>query len=270
MPWAKKIYYTQLLTMSIEAQGYLIPALNTQTTDYVACAVRLARSIRQFHPNARIAAMTVTACSDPVFDHVIALPYGDQGDGTNHQCNDWQVFYASPFRETIKLEADMLMASSCDHWWTMLRHRDLVISSGCRTWQDNPSTARQYRKTFDSNELPDVYNAITYWRRSELATEFFRWVKRIFMDWSCYKRLLKYPDPLPSTDVVYAMAAVIVGQDQVTMPWTTYPKIVHMKQHHAGTHAQDWTKELVWEHDPLRIQTQAQWGAFHYHIKTWR
>lgn len=270
MPWAKGILPTRLKPMTIEEQGYLIPALNTDSTDYVACAVRLARSIRQHHPGASISALTLTPCDDSVFDHIISLPFGDCSNGTNLQANDWQIFYASPYRETIKLEADMLMAGPCNHWWTLFRHRDLVLSTGCRTWKDSVSTARHYRKTFDNNQLPDVYNAVTYWRRSKLATEFFRWVKRIFLDWPCYKRLLKYPDEQPSTDVVYAMAAVIVGCDQVTMPWTTYPKIVHMKPHHAGTHSSDWTKELVWEHDPLRIQTLAQWGAFHYQIKTWQ
>jgi hypothetical protein len=26
---------------------------------------------------------------------------------------------------------------------------------------------------------------------------------------------------------------------------------------------------LVWETDPLRINTVAQWGAFHYRVKDW-
>jgi hypothetical protein len=53
------------------------------------------------------------------------------------------------------------------------------------------------------------------------------------------------------------------------MPWSTFPKIAHFKQHILGTHTPDWTKELIWETDPLRINTVAQWGAVHYHKKTW-
>ena len=64
------------------------------------------------------------------------------------------------------------------------------------------------------------------------------------------------------------MAAEIVGAEQVTMPFSTYPKIVHMKRHIAGTHTEAWTKELVWEYQDLRlrIQTVAQTGAFHYNV----
>jgi hypothetical protein len=48
------------------------------------------------------------------------------------------------------------------------------------------------------------------------------------------------------------------------------PSIVHMKRHIIGTKTEDWTRELVWESDPLRIQTIAQWGMFHYNTKTWQ
>jgi hypothetical protein len=54
------------------------------------------------------------------------------------------------------------------------------------------------------------------------------------------------------------------------MPFATYPRIVHMKRHMIPTHTEDWTKELTWESNPLRINTVAQWGAVHYHVKDWR
>jgi hypothetical protein len=123
---------------------------------------------------------------------------------------------------------------------------------------------------FDANHLPDVYNAITYWRLSQTARDFFVLVRDIFANWAEFKKLIRFPEDVPSTDLVYAMAATIIGRELVTMPFVTYPKIVHMKQAHAGTKTQQWTNELVWEFNPMRIQTQAQWGAFHYHAKDWR
>jgi len=56
------------------------------------------------------------------------------------------------------------------------------------------------------------------------------------------------------------------------MPFSTYPKIVHMKRHRAGTATESWTRELIWEYQNmrLRIQTVAQTGAFHYNVKEWR
>ena len=247
-------------------RGYLIPAIDSESIDYLGCAIQLAKSIRQWHPGVNISVLTVKRCSDPVFDHVIPLPYGDLGG----YANDWQVFHASPYRQTIKLEADMVIASPIDHWWDMLQHRDLVISTGARDFYDQPVNSRYYRKAFDTNNLPDVYNAITYWRVSQIAKEFFQLVRNIFENWAEYKTLLKFPDDVPSTDLVYAMAAHIIGPELTTMPFANYPKIVHMRRHMIPTQTPNWTQELVWESNPLRFNTVAQWGAVHYHIKDWR
>lgn len=233
-------------------RGYLIPAVGEQ---YVECAQRLRDSILHFHPQANVTIATVDM-----------LPHSDLG-GWN---NDWQMFQVSPYRQTIKLEADMLCASPFDHWWTMFEKRDVVVSCGARDFYGNKAESRDYRKIFDINNLPDVYNAITYWRLSTTAKDFFQLVRDIFQNWHEYKKLLKFPDDDASTDLVYAMAARIIGEEQVTLPAGLGPKIVHMKQHINYLQGSDWTKELVWEHNPLRINTVAQHGMFHYYIKDWQ
>jgi hypothetical protein len=42
-----------------------------------------------------------------------------------------------------------------------------------------------------------------------------------------------------------------------------------MKRYINPIQTDDWTKELTWETDPLRINTVAQFGLVHYHIKEW-
>lgn len=241
--------------MTVQAErGYLIPAIGDE---YVECAKQLAQSIREWHPEANITVLTRDL-----------LPHGDQGG----YANDWQCFAASPYRETIKLEADMICASPIDHWWRLFEHRDVVVSQGCRDFYNQPGTSRAYRKIFDTNNLPDVYNAVTYWRRSHTAKEFFDLVRNIFEQWQDYKTLLKFAEDTPSTDIVYAMAAVIMGPERVTLPRGIGPSIVHMKKGMIATSSEDWREELVWEHtNPgLRINTIAQWGLVHYHMKDWR
>jgi len=235
-------------------RGYLIPAIGEQ---YVVCAERLRDSILSWHPDAHITILTEDM-----------LPHGNQGGFAN----DWQCFATSPYRQTIKLEADMFCASPVDHWWTLFENRDVVISQGCRNYYDQLSTVRHYRKIFDDNHLPDVYNAITYWRVSKMSQEFFQLVRIIFEHWDQYRTLLKFPDDEPTTDVVYAMAAQIVGTEKITLPPGIGPSIVHMKKQIIGTNTEDWTQELVWEHtNPgLRINTVAQWGMVHYYIKDWQ
>jgi len=234
-------------------RGYIIPAIGEL---YVECAEALAASIREWHPSANITILTQDM-----------LPYGDRGG----QANDWQVFRASPYRQTIKLEADMWCASPIDHWWTLLERRDVVISQGCRDLYDRTSTVRHYRQLIDANDLPDVYNAITYWRVSRTAQDFFSLVRKIFENWDQYMVLLRFPEPVATTDTVYAIAAEIMGRQNVTLPVGIGPSIVHMKKRIIGARTDDWTKEMIWEksHPGLRIHTVAQWGMVHYHIKDW-
>lgn len=234
-------------------RGYLIPAIGDQ---YVKCAEHLRDSILSWHPDANITILTKDQ-----------LPFSDQGGFAN----DWQVFSSSPYRQTIKLEADMFCAGPIDHWWTLFEKRDVVISQGARTFYNQPAISRFYRKIFDENNLPDVYNAITYWRLSHTAKEFFDLTREIFNNWDEFKKILKFPDDQATTDVVYAMAAVIMGPERVTLPTGIGPQIVHMKRKIINTLTEDWTKELVWEftNPGLRIQTVAQHGLVHYHIKDW-
>ena len=113
-------------------RGYLIPAIGDE---YVACAERLRDSILRHHPGVHITIVTESM-----------LPYGNQGG----YANDWQMFAVSPYRQTIKLEADMIATGPIDHWWTLFEHRDIVISQGCRNFYDEKSTNRFYRKIFDN------------------------------------------------------------------------------------------------------------------------
>ena len=241
--------------MPITAErGYLIPAINTDAVDYERCAHQLADSIRLWHPDANITIVTKEM-----------LPHGDQGG----YANDWQMFKASPYRQTVKLEADMLVCSPVDHWWSLFEHRDVVVSTGCRDFYNQHSPDRTYRQVFDQNNLPDVYNAITYWRLSHTAQEFFDLVRKIFENWDQFRTLLKFSDEQPSTDLVYAIAVQILGPERCTIPHA--PTIVHMKKNIIPTQSVDWTQELVWEYvaGQLKINTVAQWGCFHYHIKDW-
>jgi hypothetical protein len=232
-------------------RGYLIPAIGAE---YKRCARQLQDSIHQFHPDAHVTVVTEDM-----------LPHGDQGGWAN----DWQMFQISPYRQTIKLEADMIAASPVDHWWTLFELRDVVISTGARTFYDEPAVSRYYRKCFDANNLPNMYNAMTYWRLSPLAKEFFSLVRNIFENWTDVCKLLRFPEETASTDVVYAVAAQIMGPDLVTLPAGLGPTIVHMKRYINPLQSNDWTKELVWETDPFRINTVAQWGFVHYYQKDW-
>lgn len=243
-------------------QGYLIVAIDNDQTDYVACARALAASLKYWHPGAKICLLTETEIDDPIFDIIKKLPHGDRGGWAN----DWQCFFASPFRETVKLEADTLVASPIDHWWQMYRHREVTLTVGCYDYLGRRSAVRKYRKVFDDNALLDVYNAVTYWRLGEQSREFFLLVKHIFNNWSAYmQNLTGGAGQEPNTDLAYALAAELLGKEKFYIPGIDYPRLVHMKPAIVAT-ADDWHKELTWEIDRggVRINGHAQTGLVHY------
>ena len=235
-------------------------AQDTEKTSYTKCAETLKKSILRVMPDANVTIITTDM-----------LPYGDQAKDSDWKLiNDWQVYEASPYDYTIKLEADMYIPRNIDHWWDALTYRDVVIAGTIRNFKQEISNVRFYRRFIDDNKLPNVYNAITYFKKSDTAQEFFSLVKEIFTNWEEYKKILKCnPDELATTDWVYAIASHIMGVEKTTLPEFTEMSMVHMKQYINGNPTENWTDTFIYECLPnqIRVQTVPQQYPFHYHVK---
>ena len=230
-------------------------AQDTETTSYTKCAETLKKSILRVMPDANVTIITTDM-----------LPHGDLGGFAN----DWQVYEASPYDYTIKLEADMYIPRNIDHWWDVLKHRDIVVSSTIRNFMQEISDVRVYRRFIDDNNLPDVYNAITYFKKSDVANQFFSIVKDIFENWDEYKKILKCNQTeLVTTDWVYSIACHIMGVEKTTLPAFTEMSMVHMKAFVNNNVTENWTDTFVYEclPDQIRVQRVPQQYPFHYHVK---
>lgn len=253
-------------------RGFVILAQNTSGVDYIKCAEVLAKSIKKHMPNENVALISSNEVKSKYFDKIIKLPYGDlDPNGKWKLINDWQVYEASPYEYTIKLEADLFLPRSIEYWWDVLKHRDIVVSTTIRNFKQEISDVRVYRRFIDDNELPDVYNAITYFKKSDLAQKFFTIVKDVFNNWEDYKKSLKCnPREVVTTDWAYAIAAHILGVENTTLPQFKQMSMVHMKQYINGLPTEDWTDTLIYEILPhtLRVHTYPQMYPFHYHVKS--
>jgi hypothetical protein len=238
-------------------RGFVIMA---QGDDYVKCATALEHSIKKVMPTANVTIVTTDM-----------LPYGDQAPDTNWKLqNDWQVYEASPYDETIKLEADMYIPRNIEHWWDVLSQQDVVVSSSIRNFRQEISDNRFYRRFIDDNNLPDAYNAITYFKKSDTAKKFFDIVRDVFENWNSYTPLLKCSSQeIVTTDWAYAIACHIMGVENTMMPVFKEMSMVHMKQYINGCPTKNWTDTFVYECLPnqIRVQTVPQQYPFHYHVK---
>ena len=241
-------------------RGFVIMAQNTEKTDYVKCAKVLEQSIKRVMPDANVTIITTDM-----------LPYGDQAPDSDWKLvNDWQVYEASPYDETIKLEADMFIPRDISHWFDVLSVQDVVICTKIRNYKGVLSDVKVYRKFIDDNNLPDTYNAITYFKKSDTAEKFYKVVRNVFENWEEYKSILKCKQTEEATtDWVYAIASHIIGVDKTTLPNFDELSMTHMKQFVVGTTTENWTDTLVYELLPhtLRVNTYAQEYPFHYHYK---
>ena len=236
-------------------KGFVIMAQDTETTSYTKCAETLRKSILRVMPDSNVTIITTDM-----------LPHGNLGGFAN----DWQVYEASPYDYTIKLEADMYIPRNIDHWWDVFKDRDVVVSSTIRNFKQEISDVRVYRRFIDDNNLPDVYNAITYFKKSDVAKQFFSIVKDIFGNWDEYKKILKCNQTeLVTTDWVYSIACHIMGVEKTTMPTFTEMSMVHMKSFVNNSVTDNWTDTFVYEclPDQIRVQTVPQQYPFHYHVK---
>jgi hypothetical protein len=255
-------------------RGFVILAQNTDKVDYVKCAAALAKSIKKVMPDESITLITMDSIAREYvkyFDSIIELPYGDlEPDSDWKLINDWQVYEASPYEYTIKLEADMYIPKDISYWWDVLKERELVVSTTIRNFKQEISDVRVYRRFIDDNNLPDCYNAITYFKKSDLAEKFFMIVRDIFENWEQYRAILKCKtDELVTTDWAYAIASHILGIESTTLPSFTDMSMIHMKQFINGTYTEDWTDTFVYEllSNQIRVQTVPQMYPFHYHKK---
>ena len=124
-----------------EPQGFVTFAQNTPDVDYLELAYLQALNIKATQQHSSYAVIVDAATMETVnevhrntFDYIIPLTV-DYNDPTSNRkfANEWQVFYQTPFKETIKLESDLLFTRSIDHWWTAFRLRDVCLSTDARS-----------------------------------------------------------------------------------------------------------------------------------------
>lgn len=254
------------------------------THDYIRMAYALALSLKATQIDVPYLAIGITPGTivpddySWAFDEIIEIPWGDSAEDSSWKLeNEWKSYHMTPYRETIKLDCDMLFLQNIDVWWDSLKQQDVWASTTALTYRGNVVTSDFYRKTFTANQLPNVYTAFMYFQHSDLAEELFTMAELIYFNWE--KFIFDYMDePRPtevSTDVVFALAMKLIGrEDECTRISSEFPNFTHMK-----TKLQGWDNEAVteqWSNHigvyftddlELKIGRYRQLSPLHYHIK---
>ena len=248
--------------------GYLTYAQGEQ---YLQCAYLLALSVKL---NCKIndftvvvdRATTVPEYMRKVFDSVITI---DTMPPFQNECLTWEL---TPYKETFKVESDMLITSNIDHWWNACRMRDICFTTNVRDYKGTVADDTKYRQLWTDNNLLNVYNGFMYVRHCEASMEFFKTASSVFDKYSIYRdKILKNcRHNKPDTDVVFSITAELLGKENFYMPTLDYPTFTHMKQHINKWNTPDWRDACSWaltDDNIFIVNGYAQTLPFHYYIK---
>jgi hypothetical protein len=269
------------------SKGYLILAQNNKTDDYIRLAYALAMSIKasQSIVNSVTLATDIPVANLPknvraIFDNIVAIPWIDSAAASAWKIeNKWKYYHMSPYDETVILDADMLIPADISHWWDILSQKDIWITDKPQTFKGEIITSTKYRDTFVSNNLPNVYTAFMYFKKTETSAELFKMTEIIFNNWErfYYTYLDETRPKFISGDVAYALAIKILGiEDECFGNLGTFPTFVHMKSHLQNINesmlTEDWTKHIpTYFRDDcgFKIGNYEQTLPFHYYVKDW-
>lgn len=267
-------------------RGYITIAQNLGDVNYVRMAYALALSIKASQRNNQFAVCVSKKDDVPdeyrrVFDHVIEIPWGDDAETSDWKLeNLWKLVHMTPFDETICLDADMIFTDNIDHWWDVLQQKEMWATTNPVTFRGETITSDYYRKAFTSNNLPNIYGAFMYFRKTEMVHEIFDLTREITQNWGTFFDEF-LPENKPrffSTDVAFALAIRILGlENEVTNNHCKYlPTFLHMKSYVQNIPdaylTEDWTKHISSSFSDdciLKIGNYTQKVPVHYHIKEW-
>jgi len=197
-----------------------------------------------------------------IFDNIIYIDKPDE-DWKIH--NKWQYYSLTPYDETIVLDTDMLFFHDISTWWKDLESTDIDFTTSVKNYRNETITSDYYRKVFTNNNLPNLYTALFYFKKSSDLKQYFTLVRLIFENWNAfYKKLLKEPPKFLSGDVVYALAAKIYFNRN----WNSFLTFSHMRSRLQDENMYGkWNKELPFYFNKqlqLKVNNFNQLHPFHY------
>lgn len=261
------------------SNGVCLLAQNNIKTNYVRQAYALALSIVAKSPNQKVSLITNDPVSDKykkVFDQIISIPWSDDcSDDSDWKIeNRWKVYHATPYRNTMVFDVDMLVLEDLDIYWKQLQKNnvdhDILFTTQVVNYRNEVVTNRYYRRTFDANDLPNLYSGMYYFKKAETTKQFFGLLKTVMWNWGDFYKisLSKIPQEWCSFDVCTAITAKLLDRMYTVGDKNNILEFTHMKTRLQNVPlGEKWTDTLFVDFNSdleLIVGGLKQSGVFHY------
>ena len=173
-------------------QGVLIFAHNNvdRHTDYLFSAWICANTIKNHNPNIAISLLTkdknyVPTEQQDIYDKIIEFPFGTAEKAqisSNTLINYYQFYYATPYIQTLVLDADTLVLGKLDGLFLATRRHDLLFPHTIKNFKGIQYSVQN--KLIEKNNLPKFETSVWYFNKDFDKKKEYRWEgrKRIELD----------------------------------------------------------------------------------------
>jgi hypothetical protein len=259
------------------SQGYVFFGIADHDPDKnIECAYALSVSLKLADPERETCVIvedfdTVPKKYENGFDYIIKLPYGrTEPNHHNFRIDWWQVYYATPFDETIYLDTYSLAVSDLASLWELAGKTNMIFGK-----------AHDFRGDFQRNNqrfVPQDRNNITafdadmiYFRKEAEPSQFFKMADPVFKNWRDIYR--EWLTEFRVNDFDFALminiVARLIGHDVLEDPLFDYTdlSINFLWDPEKPEEAELWLENLnVWytNSNELKINNHNQRGIVRY------
>ena len=165
-------------------RGYVILAM--QDIEYEQ-ATALAYSIKLHNKDASVTLVTnyvdrVQHHFEEIFDFLIELPYGSND---NTRVNDWQLYWATPYKNNIVINCASLVKENHDSIWEYLEdHYDIYFFNQCNNFRGMPVPNKTFELLKEEYKINPVYSHMFYFKHdTDLSLAFFKLADVFMQNW---------------------------------------------------------------------------------------
>lgn len=124
-----------------------------------------------------------------------------------YNCNHWEAYELSPYEETLFIDADYLIMSTClSNCWGSVN--DVMINHKIVSPLSEPKI---YSKTVDDMGIKLYWATVIYFRKSELAKHMFSIVRHVQENYTYYKDLYCFSGGMFRNDYAFSIASHVLN-----------------------------------------------------------